>query len=69
MSGKRYLAAPEQAYTVPDLAAAWRIDPTVLRRKVCAGEFPGAFKVGRDWRIPAEVARKWREDRTPFPAR
>lgn len=66
MEGKRYRAADEQAYTVPDLAAAWRCNATALREAVTRGEFEGAFKIGRAWRIPKASARAWRERRSPF---
>lgn len=66
-TGRRYRAAAEQAYEVPDLAAAWRMDETELRRICARGEMPGAFKVGRCWRIPAASAKAWRLARTPVP--
>lgn len=68
-TGRRYRASAEQAYTVSALAEVWRMTEGELARKVAAGEFPGAFKVGNSWRIPKNAARCWRDERTPDPVR
>lgn len=37
--------------TVPELAAATRCDERTLRADLNAGRVPGAFRLGRSWRI------------------
>lgn len=56
----------EHCYTVPELAFLWRCDASELRKRCAAGEFPRAWKLGNDWRVPASDANAWRRSRSPF---
>ena len=40
--------------TVEDVAERLRVDEATVRRMAERGEFEGAFKVGRLWRIPSQ---------------
>ena len=52
--------AEELHYTVKELAGLWKVNADELRRAACQGAFPRAWKVGRDWRIPASDANAYR---------
>ena len=38
--------------TVPEVADVLRVDHTTVRRMCDRGSLPGAFRAGRQWRIP-----------------
>ena len=42
-------------FTVEQLAARFGKAPSTLRTWLEAGEFPGAYKLHRSWRVPASV--------------
>ncbi|MBA9005947.1 helix-turn-helix domain-containing protein [Thermomonospora cellulosilytica] len=44
---------PPEFWTVAEVAAQLRVHPVTVRRLAAAGQFAGAVKVGRQWRIPA----------------
>jgi excisionase family DNA binding protein len=44
------------------LAEAAGVFPTYVRRLCAAGKL-SAYKVGRDWLIPAEVGQQWLDER------
>ena len=44
----------DELLTVEDVAMRLRIDEATVRRMAERGEFAGAFKVGRLWRIPEQ---------------
>lgn len=39
-------------FTAEEVADKLRLHRKVVSRMVARGDFPGAFKAGRDWRIP-----------------
>ncbi len=41
--------------TIQDVAALTAVHPETLRRLARAGRLPGAYKIGRQWRIAAEA--------------
>jgi hypothetical protein len=41
--------------TVAEIAAFARVDPRTLRAEIVAGNVPGAFRVGKAWRILAQT--------------
>lgn len=43
----------ERLYTVTELARQFGVSVVSVRRMIYRGEFPGAFKFGRAWRVPA----------------
>ena len=45
---------PEIA-TVAEISAFTRVDPRTLRAEIVAGNVPGAFRIGRSWRIDMTV--------------
>lgn len=45
-------ALPPPALTVAQLATRYGRKPVTIRSWVEAGRFPGAFHVGRTWRVP-----------------
>lgn len=45
----------EPVNTVPEIAAMLRVSPTKVLRLIAVGEFGGAFKTGREWRVPASA--------------
>ncbi len=44
---------PDQ--TIQDVATLMAVHPETLRRLARAGRLPGAYKIGRQWRIAAEA--------------
>lgn len=45
---------PEKSYSVTELAKKLELPYYTTLRKVKKGHFPGAFKVGHGWVIPAK---------------
>jgi excisionase family DNA binding protein len=41
--------------TLPEYATAMRVSEATIYRLLRGGAIPGAFKVGRAWRIPANA--------------
>lgn len=41
--------------TTEEIAQALRVPEGRIRRLCRNGEIPGAFKVGKSWRVPADV--------------
>lgn len=44
----------DELLTVEDVAVRLRVDEATVRRMADQGQFAGAFKVGRLWRIPEQ---------------
>ena len=49
-----------QTYTVPELAAYWKVSPFTVYRLLERRELPG-FKIGKTWRISAATVRAYEE--------
>lgn len=47
-------------FTTAELADKLKMNVQVITRKVQAGEI-GAYKIGKDWRIPEQSVREWLE--------
>lgn len=43
---------PQDPMSVAELSARWRANPKTVWRLVAQGKLPGAFRVGRQWRVP-----------------
>jgi excisionase family DNA binding protein len=48
--------------TAPKIAKLESVSPGTVQRWVRQGKFPGARRVGREYRIPLESYRAWREN-------
>jgi excisionase family DNA binding protein len=58
------MSVPERdkPWSVNELAEAAGVFPTYVRRLCAAGKL-SAYKVGRDWLIPAEAGQQWLDER------
>ena len=43
---------PAAPLSIDQLAERWNVGRETVRRMAVAGRFPGAFRVGRQWRVP-----------------
>lgn len=50
-------------WAAKELAEVAGVTPVYVRKLCQAGKIEGAYKVGRDWLIPAEEGRAWLENR------
>lgn len=61
------LATHDSTYvTPPEIARFLPCDARTVVRMIEAGKIPGAYRAGRNWRIPTPVARRvFHMERTP----
>ena len=57
-------AGPSRRMLTDEVAELLRMAPISVRRAASAGEFPGAYQVGRVWRFPLESVAAFEESRT-----
>ena len=50
------LAPAARYWTIPEYAAVLQVSRDAVGRLLRAGKVPGAWKAGREWRIPREAA-------------
>ena len=55
-------------YRVAEAAELLAVCPRTLRRRIAAGEFPNAYREGRELRIPASDLRAYQESRPKISA-
>jgi len=48
-------------YTSSEIASLFGFDEQTVRRQLKRGVYPGAFKVGREWRIPRAAVDQLRQ--------
>lgn len=65
MTSKRHVtdgmnaATAQRLLTLCELAGHLRVHENTARRLIAKGEFPTAFKIERDWRIPVADVNAW----------
>ena len=52
-------ATAQTLFTLCELAGHLRVHENTARRLIAKGEFPTAFKIDRDWRIPVADVDAW----------
>lgn len=52
-------------YTTKEASEVLGLTPSTLRVYLGNGEFPGAYKAGRDWLIPTEDLKEFEAKRRP----
>ena len=52
-------------YTTAEVSGQLKLAPSTVAAYARAGEFPGAFKIGIDWRFPSEAISAFVAAHTP----
>jgi excisionase family DNA binding protein len=62
MNRQQRIEEAEKDWTTTRLSKVAGVSDAYIRQLLLSGKLEG-YKLGRDWRIPDEVARPWLEDR------
>jgi excisionase family DNA binding protein len=58
------LPPPRDGYTLREFAHRWQLSPRTIERAIARGEIR-AVHIGRNVRIPASEAKRWRDGGRP----